>query len=222
MSNKEFNSRPFAKLRKDLAKAQTAVAPPPPPRPKKESPVSDAELFSREMNDVREIAEYSNLACLPRRRNTAAAPDGIDPEHEAITALAEIADGKRPLNLQDTQEYVEWVHPRHHTEVVPDLHAGRFAVQAFLDLHGLTVAEAEDELDRYLGDCRAKGLRCVKIIHGRGLRSVKGPKIKEAVVKRLSGHHRKDLIAFVSARQCDGGLGALYVLLTPHTVRRSA
>ena len=53
----------------------------------------------------------------------------------------------------------------------------------------------------------------MKIIHGRGLRSVKGPRIKDAVVRRLLGQYRKDVIAFTSARQCDGGLGALYVLL---------
>jgi DNA-nicking Smr family endonuclease len=53
----------------------------------------------------------------------------------------------------------------------------------------------------------------VKVIHGRGLRSVKGARLKEAVIKRLAGHFRKDIIAYVTARQCDGGLGALYVLL---------
>jgi DNA-nicking Smr family endonuclease len=56
-------------------------------------------------------------------------------------------------------------------------------------------------------------LSCIKIIHGRGLRSVKGARLKHVVVQRLSGHFRRDIIAYVTARQCDGGLGALYVLL---------
>jgi len=46
-----------------------------------------------------------------------------------------------------------------------------------------------------------------------GLRSVRGPVLEDAVIRRLSGRYRRDVIAFVSARQCDGGLGALYVLL---------
>ncbi len=69
------------------------------------------------------------------------------------------------------------------------------------------------ELETFIGASFKKGLRCIKIIHGRGLRSTQGARLKEAVVKRLSGHYRKDIIAYVTARQCDGGLGALYVLL---------
>ncbi len=76
-----------------------------------------------------------------------------------------------------------------------------------------SVPEAEEELDDFIADSLKKGLGCIKIIHGRGLRSVKGARLKDAVVKRLSGHFRKDIIAYVTARQCDGGLGALYVLL---------
>jgi DNA-nicking Smr family endonuclease len=64
-----------------------------------------------------------------------------------------------------------------------------------------------------LKDSFRKGLRCVKIIHGRGLRSPLGPVLKTAVIKWLSGRYRKSIIAYVTARQCDGGLGALYVLL---------
>jgi len=53
----------------------------------------------------------------------------------------------------------------------------------------------------------------LKIIHGRGLRSAKGPVLKNALMKWLSEHYRKHMIAFATARQCDGGLGAVYVLL---------
>ena len=73
--------------------------------------------------------------------------------------------------------------------------------------------EAEAELETFFQESFKKGLRCVKVIHGRGLRSTGGARIKNAVVRRLSGHFRKDIIAYVSARQCDGGLGALYILL---------
>ena len=183
------------------------------PCQKKKEDYTDEELFSKEMGDVEEIAEFRSLACA-HRRNKEARPEvrRRDPDGEALAILDEITAGRRPINLPDTQEYVEWVNPGHLDTIIPKLHEGLFSVQAFLDLHGCTVAEADAELARFLQESFKKGLRCVKIIYGRGLRSVKGPRIKDLVVKRLSGHYRKDLIAFVTARQCDGGLGALYVL----------
>jgi DNA-nicking Smr family endonuclease len=68
-------------------------------------------------------------------------------------------------------------------------------------------------VEEFLRNALKTSRRCVKIIHGRGLRSPKGPVLKEALIKWLSLRHRKNVIAFVTARQCDGGLGALYVLL---------
>jgi len=70
-------------------------------------------------------------------------------------------------------------------------------------------------VDAFFREAFTQGWRCVKIIHGRGLRSVKGPVLKDAVIRRLLGRWRKQVIGFVSARQCDGGLGALYVMLRP-------
>jgi DNA-nicking Smr family endonuclease len=214
MSNRKaiFSLRPFEKLRKALEQ-QAGVAPPPPPRRKKKEEYTDEELFRREMHDVREIEAFRALPSAQHRRKPIAAVDRRDPDGAALTVLAEIAAGQRPMHLPDMQEYVEWVSPEYHDTIIPELHAGRFSVQAFLDLHGCTVVEAEEELSLFLDGSFKKGLHCVKIIHGRGLRSVKGPQIKASVVKRLAGHYRKDLIAFVTARQCDGGLGALYVLL---------
>ncbi|UCH46386.1 MAG: Smr/MutS family protein [Nitrospiraceae bacterium] len=52
----------------------------------------------------------------------------------------------------------------------------------------------------------------MKIIHGRGLRSPDGPVLKKAVIQWLLTRYRKYIVAFASARQCDGGLGAIYVL----------
>lgn len=219
MSDKKatFTVRPFDKLRKTLEQREAAAAPPPPRRKKKED-YTDEELFSREMDGVLVIEEFRSLACGPHPRNRTAASAPRDPEQEAFAELCGITEGLLPMHLPDTQEYVEWIHPAFRDDIIRSLHEGRFSVQACLDLHGCTVPEAEEELDGFLSDARTKGLHCLKIIHGRGLRSVRGARLKHAVVKRLSGHYRKDLIAYVSARQCDGGLGALYVLLRKRTV----
>jgi DNA-nicking Smr family endonuclease len=214
MSNKKaiFSPRPFEKLRKVLEQ-RAVTAPPPAPRRKKKEEFTDEELFSSEMLGVKEIEAFRALPCVQHHRKPVGAAERRDPDGATLSILGEIAAGQRPMHLPDTQEYVEWVSPEYHDTIIPELHAGRFSVQAFLDLHGCTVAEADEELSLFMGESFKKGLRCIKIIHGRGLRSVKGPQIKAWVVKRLAGRYRKDLIAFVSARQCDGGLGALYILL---------
>jgi DNA-nicking Smr family endonuclease len=209
-NNKEFTVRPFDKLKKKIESA-TAVAAP--VRQKKKEEYTDEELFSREMDDVQEIEAFRRLNCDRHHPKEFSASLRPDPDSEALAVLGEIANGTRPMPLRDTQEYVEWTNPEYHDTIIAKLHEGHFSVQAFLDLHGCTAAEAGEELEDFLREAFKKGLRCVKIIHGRGLRSVKGPRIKDAVTKRLAGHFRRDIIAFVTARQCDGGLGALYVLL---------
>jgi DNA-nicking Smr family endonuclease len=210
--NATFSVRPFEKLKKKIA-SKNAVSPPTPARQKKKVQLTDEELFSHAMDEVEVIDEFRSLACAHRPKKRASHAGKVDPDQEALTILEEIAEGHRPIHLPDTQEYVEWKNPDSRDDIVQILHSGHFSIQSFLDLHGCTVPEAEEELEEFFQESFKKGLRCVKVIHGRGLRSTRGARIKDAVVRRLSGHFRKDIIAYVSARQCDGGLGALYVLL---------
>jgi DNA-nicking Smr family endonuclease len=192
---------------------RAAIAMPPSPRQKRKEDYTDEELFSREMDDVLVIEEFRSLACAPRPQNRRTTTIPRDPDQDALAELRDITEGVLPIHLPDTQEYVEWIHPEFRDDIIRSLHEGRFSVQAYLDLHGFIVLEAEEELDLFILDALKKSLSCIKIIHGRGLRSVRGARLKHVVVKRLSGHFRKDIIAYVTARQCDGGLGALYVLL---------
>jgi DNA-nicking Smr family endonuclease len=173
--------------------------------------MSDEELFSDAMREVREIAEFRKIPF--RCRGAAPVRKGAFRDDETLKTVAEIVAGRRPLNLPDTQEYVEWVSPSYKADIVRKLREGRFSVQDCLDLHGLILEEAKEEVDAFLAESLKRRLRCVKIIHGRGLRSPSGPVLKEALIKWLACRHRKNIIAFVTARQCDGGLGALYVLL---------
>lgn len=213
MASKSFTVRPFERLRKTIERHAASNELQPPRKKKKEEHTED-ELFTSAMGDVNVIEAFRALSC-ERSDNGKANPVAKrhDPELEAREILTAIAEGTMPINLADTPEYVEWTNPDYASLIKEHLQEGRFSVQAFLDLHGCTVPEAEEELDAFLHDAFTKALRCVKIIHGRGLRSIKGPRIKQAVIRRLLGRYRKDIIAYTSARQCDGGLGALYVLL---------
>jgi DNA-nicking Smr family endonuclease len=89
---------------------------------------------------------------------------------------------------------------------------GRYSVQRELDLHGMTVAEAEAALRRFIEDSLNAGCRCVRIVHGKGLGSGSaGPRLKPKVYSLL--RRWRAVLAFTSARQVDGGSGAVYVLL---------
>lgn len=171
----------------------------------------DDRVFADAMREVREIEEFRRLPveyrkAVSRRRNCST-------DKEALDALEDIVSGRLPIHLPDTPEYVEWVNRDYRGDITRKLHEGKFSVQDSLDLHGLCLNDAESAVVSFLKESLRMRVRCIKIIHGRGLRSPGGPVLKDAVMRMLSGRFRKKVIAFVSARQCDGGLGALYVLL---------
>lgn len=92
------------------------------------------------------------------------------------------------------------------------LSRGAYAIQAEIDLHGMTLAEAKPRLEKFVRRCASNNKLCIRIVHGKGLGSGdRGPVLKRGVDRWL---RKWDLVlAFVSARQVDGGTGAVYVLL---------
>lgn len=92
------------------------------------------------------------------------------------------------------------------------LSRGGFSVQAEIDLHGMTVAEAKPRLTDFIDGCVRDGKLCVRVVHGKGLGSGgRGPVLKQKVDRWL--RRWDSVLAFVSTRQVDGGTGAIYVLL---------
>ncbi len=92
------------------------------------------------------------------------------------------------------------------------LQRGAYSIQAEIDLHGMTVAEAKPRLQNFVERSAKNGKLCIRIVHGKGLGSgERGPVLKNAVNRWL---RKWDIVlAFASARQVDGGTGAVYVLL---------
>ena len=89
---------------------------------------------------------------------------------------------------------------------------GGFSVQAEIDLHGMTLAEAKPRLRDFIEYSAAEGRLCVRVVHGKGLGSgERGPVLKSAVNAWL--RRWDNVLAFVSTRQVHGGTGAVYVLL---------
>jgi DNA-nicking Smr family endonuclease len=89
---------------------------------------------------------------------------------------------------------------------------GSFSVQAEIDLHGMTVAEAKPRLLEFIESCARDGKLCIRVVHGKGLGSgARGPVLKQKVNRWL--RQWDAVLAFVSTRQVHGGTGAVYVLL---------
>ena len=96
--------------------------------------------------------------------------------------------------------------------VLRQLRRGHWVVQAGIDLHGMIRTEAAAHIAQFLQDCSARGLRCVRIVHGKGL----GSKNREPVLKnklRLWLPRRDEVLAYCQAPDDDGGSGAVLVLL---------
>lgn len=210
----EFHHQPF----RGLQKLQAQTAPPPPaPVPVKPSPPQtsdDVSLFLREMGDVVQLdaQERARVAGPPPASPARAM---VSDDAEALAELSELVMGQGPFDISDSDEHLEAVAAGVDARLVKRLRRGEFAYQAHLDLHGLTAAEAKVAVDRFFSRAHQEGLRCVLLVHGRGLNSKDQiPVLKERVVGWLArGQWSRLILAFSSARACDGGAGALYVLL---------
>jgi DNA-nicking Smr family endonuclease len=200
-----------AKRGRPAATEKPAATPPPRPRP---AEPDDDTLFEREMSDVRPLAISARSRVAPPAPAATARPL-TDPDAEALAELSDLVTGVGPFDLAGSIEFIEGAVAGLDPNLVRRLRAGDFAYQAYLDLHGMTAEEARVSLDRFLARAHRNGQRCVLIVHGRGLNSKDQiPVLKNRVTTWLTrGAWARLVLAFTSARACDGGVGALYVLL---------
>ena len=181
----------------------------------------EREQRAREQRE-RDLFAISVGAVVPLRAVARAANDKPPPEprarqreaDEAAVMLEAISDEFDVESLLDTDEALSFRRPGIGPEVVRKLRRGVWAIQAQLDLHGLRRDEARERLALFVHDARRAGLRCVRVIHGKGNGSPgREPVLKAKVRSWLV--QKKDVIAFTQARASDGGTGALLVLLGP-------
>ncbi|MBI4178518.1 Smr/MutS family protein [bacterium] len=142
-------------------------------------------------------------------------PRANSEESEVLATLSDLVAGKGEFRLKDTPEYMEGIAPGVDPRLAQRLHGGDYSVQRHLDLHGLTVEEAHKAVLTLFDEAVRCGDRCLLLVHGRGLNSPDGrPVLKEQVKLWLSrGRLARHVLAFATARPCDGGSGAVYVLL---------
>jgi DNA-nicking Smr family endonuclease len=137
------------------------------------------------------------------------------PDLEAVDELRALVSGDAPFDLADSDEFIEGKVAGLDHHLVRKLRRGDFAVQAHVDLHGMTRDEAKRAIEAFLRASRNAGKRCVLVVHGRGLHSKDQlPVLKEALRTWLStARFARHVLAFATAQPADGGAGAIYVLL---------
>jgi DNA-nicking Smr family endonuclease len=116
-----------------------------------------------------------------------------------------------PADL-DTGEHLSFRRAHVREEVLRRLKRGQFAIEAEIDLHGLGRHAAHEALRQFLNDCIVRGVHCVRVVHGKGLRSGPGGPVLKHVVDHWL-RKIENVVAFASTRPVDGGTGAVYVLL---------
>ena len=166
-------------------------------------------LFERSVGPVHRLADRG-LADVERPRP---APLPRQRERDERAALREaLSDEVDVESLLDTDGELSFRRPQIAPDVLKRLRRGQWAIQAQIDLHGMRRDEARDALAAFLRHAGQRGLRCVRVVHGKGHGSPgKAPVLKGKVRAWLV---QKELVlAFVQARAADGGHGALVVLL---------
>jgi DNA-nicking Smr family endonuclease len=174
------------------------------------------------------MRDLGGVQPLPPRGRHAPAPRAHAPtarlrEADERAALQEsLSDGLDAEELLETDDQLAWRRPGIGPDVVVRLRRGHWSVQGEVDLHGHRVDEARVALAEFLREAQRIGLRCVRVIHGKGL----GSRDRVPVLKLRVRHwlaQREEVIAYAQARPAQGGAGALLVLLAPagRGVRRS-
>jgi len=169
---------------------------------------SEDEVFREAVRDVRPIAPTNRI--LPQRSKPAPVPaKRLEDERAVLQELAHLALDGDDVEMEDDATFLRPGLPR---DILRKLRRTHWVIQDTLDLHGLTGDEAVAETAVFLAACKREGRRCVRIVHGKGLRSPgKEPVLKRRIRKLLT--RRDEVLAFVEPRALQGGSGAVIVLL---------
>jgi DNA-nicking Smr family endonuclease len=160
-----------------------------------------------------------------RRAHISPAPPAPIPKQQLLDEAAAfqeaISDEVDVSSLLDTDERLSFRRPGVGPDVTQKLRRGQWAIQRQVDLHGLRTDEAREVLGTFIREAHKQGIRCVRVVTGKGLGSPgKTPVLKDKVHRWLV--QKSEIVAFVQAQPAQGGAGALVVLLQPVRPANSA
>ena len=165
--------------------------------------------FRAAIDDVVPLPDPARVFAEPPKPS----PRPLQRERDEKAVLTDSLHG--PLEIDDflaLEEANAYLRPGLPRNILRDLRRGRWSIQKHTDLHGMNRHEAHQEITRFLAESKTTGKRCLRIVHGRGL----GSPGREGILKKLVKSwliRRNDVLAFCHAPACDGGEGALWVLL---------
>src|SRR5690348_5639224 len=182
-----------------------------PRKPTQQPPrISDeyARLFREAIGDTRPLAPKPESAAT----RTPPAPHPVMFERDEAAVRDELLESAIDPAAHEIGEELLYLREGHSPQLLKRLRRGHFSVGDEIDLHQMDERAARATLDGFLADARRRGITCVRIVHGKGLRSGSaGPVLKRMTDRVL--RRRDDVLAFASARPAQGGTGATVVLL---------
>lgn len=172
-----------------------------------EIPSEDIDLFRKAVGAVAPIKQdrFHTVSRKPK-------PIPVQRQVDEQAVMAELASVAYHPDTIETGDGLQFKRAGLQNRQFQKLRKGQFRVEAELDLHGMTIALAQEALSHFLGGMRSKGRSCVRIIHGKGRGSKDGRPVLKVKLQRWL-QQRDDVLAYCSARPADGGTGAVYVLL---------
>ena len=168
----------------------------------------DDNLFRRLMSGIKPLKAEERVAKPSKKPK----PKARFSRADDTAVLAESLDADIDDLEESSGEALRFKRPSVGRTTMRMLTRGSYAIQAEIDLHGMTLAEARPRLERFVQRCASNNKLCIRVVHGKGLGSGdRGPVLKRGVDRWL--RQWDHVLAFVSARQVDGGTGAVYILL---------
>ena len=176
----------------------------------------DIQLFRRSMKTVTPIKDtHRAILTLPPVAGA-----------EQLRQRRERAIGQEPIRLQPTSDHyspaktdadaTRYLSAGYGPDVLKGLKRGKWPITASIDLHGNTLEQARERLDRFLTTCLQHHIKCVRIVHGKGYGSKDGePVLKQTIRRWLT--QIAGVIAYMECAESDGGAGAVQVLLQSNT-----
>ena len=175
---------------------------------------SDKDLFIRAAGAVKPLPDKRKL----HHKLASQIPQAMQFQRDEKAVLKEaISDEFDVSTLLECDEHLSFRRPGIGVDVTRKLRRGDWSIQRQLDLHGLRRDDAREALSIFIREAHKQGIRCVRVVHGKGLGSPgKAPVLKDKVHRWLV--QKAEVVAFVQAQPAHGGAGAVVVLLQP--VRR--
>ena len=172
--------------------------------------IDDADIFKQAVKDVKPLKIKSLKAEVQSKK-----PKPKPIAHKLIEDEQKVLRDSLSDEFFDnieSGEALSYLKKNHSPDILRKLKKGYWVIQKSIDLHGLISEEAKIYIVNFIAECKKRKIRCIKIIHGKGLRSAnKEPVLRNKVKNWLA--QKDEVIAYVEAPRHDGGSGAVIVLL---------